>query len=547
MGNALLLDLGLVLSAGFVGAVLSRRLGQSVIVGYVLLGMLLGPYVFNLLRHPDLITMLGEVGIVLLMFFLGVEFSVKRLQKVRRSVLFIGSTELLANLAVGFLAGFLAGWTLTDRLFLAGIMAMSSSGVVAKLLFEMKRTASREAEILMGIMVFEDFIAVIYLGVLAGIVATQAVAPDTVLLAVIKAVLFYGLFLTVGSRLLNKVSGHLIQIDSEELFTAAFLGLLLLVSAGSLQLGIVPAAGAFVLGMIVDQQELAERLHQALGPFRDAFLVVFFLSFGTHLNPWVFPQVAWYVALFAPLSILAEVVVTSAAAFISGLSPRKAAAIGTGMIARGEYAMIYATLGLTAGVISPVVYNFTGLYVLLMTLLAPLFMGHSATIQRAVSRAVPATWKFAAKTVSGVMRPVILSDKEENEPVSIFTCLLLAYLGLLIMAFLNKELWLSFLFAAVGVLLILAMYRLLYRRIAAGIAQIPPADLTMEESLCCSVAGFTLRMAALVWGASLLLAAFWQLGLWFISVSLLLFVTLAYFFSRRLYTGCVYGCRLNAK
>lgn len=285
MGNALLLDLGLVLAAGFVGAVLSRRLGQSVIVGYVLLGMLLGPYVFNLLRHPDLITMLGEVGIVLLMFFLGVEFSVKRLQKVRRSVLFIGSTELLANLAVGFLAGFLAGWTLTDRLFLAGIMAMSSSGVVAKLLFEMKRTASREAEILMGIMVFEDFIAVIYLGVLAGIVATQAVAPDTVLLAVIKAVLFYGLFLTVGSRLLNKVSGHLIQIDSEELFTAAFLGLLLLVSAGSLQLGIVPAAGAFVLGMIVDQQELAERLHQALGPFRDAFLVVFFLSLWHAFKP----------------------------------------------------------------------------------------------------------------------------------------------------------------------------------------------------------------------------------------------------------------------
>jgi CPA2 family monovalent cation:H+ antiporter-2 len=544
MGNVLLLDLGIVLAAGFVGAMLSRRLGQSVIVGYVILGMVLGPYTFDLIRNPDLITMLGEIGVVLLMFFLGLEFSLKRLQRVRRSVLFIGSTELLANLAVGFLAGYLVGWSQTDRLFLAGIMAMSSSGVVAKLLFEMKRTASREAEILMGIMVYEDFIAVIYLGVLSGIVAAQAVTLDTVLLAVIKAVLFYGLFLTLGARLLGKLSKRLAQIDSEELFIAALFGLLLLVAAGSLKLGIVAAAGAFVLGMIIDHQELVERLHQTLAPFRDAFLVVFFLSFGMHLNPHAFPQVALYVALFAPLSIMAEVLVTSAASFISGLSPRKAVAIGAGMVARGEYAMIYATLGLAAGVISPLLYNFTGLYVLVMTLLAPLFMRNSAVIQRALAKVIPATWKFAAKTVSGVMRPVILSDKEEQEPVSIFTGLLLAYVGLLVTAFLNRDLPLGFLFFVLGVVLILAMYRLLNSRITAGIAQIPPGDLAMEKSICCSVAGFTLRMAALVWGASLLLAAFWQLGFWFITVSLLLFAALAYYFSRRLYTGCVDGCRL---
>jgi len=546
MGNLLLLDLGLVLAAGFAGAFLSRRFGQSVIVGYILLGLLIGPYTLDLIRHPEIITMLGDVGVVLLMFFLGLEFSIKRLQKVRRSVLFIGSTELLANLSVGFLAGFLAGWPLVDRLFLAGIMAMSSSGVVAKLLFEMKRTASREAEILMGVMVFEDFIAVIYLGVLSSIVVTQAISPEAVLLAVFKAVLFYGFFLTVGSRLLGKLTGRLAQIDSEEFFVAAMLGFLLLVAAGSQQLGIVPAAGAFVLGMIINQQELLERLHQTLAPFRDAFLVVFFLSFGTHLNPNVFPQVAFYVVLFVPLSVLTELLVTSAAAFISGLAPRKAAAIGSGMIARGEYAMIYAALGFSAGVISPVVYNFTGLYVLVMTLLAPLFMRRSDLIQSIISRAVPATWKFAAKTVSQVMRPVILSDKEKEEPVSVFTLLLLAYLGLLIVAFFNKEIWLAFLLAAVGAVMIFAMYRMLYHKIISQIAEVPPDDLIMEESSCCSVIGFTLRMAALVWGLALLLAAFWQTGFWFMAISLCFFAVLAYYFSRLLYTGCVYGCRIKS-
>jgi CPA2 family monovalent cation:H+ antiporter-2 len=545
MGNVLLLDLGLVLAAGFAGALLARRLGQSVIVGYVLLGVLLGPHTLDLIQNPDLITMLGEVGVVLLMFFLGLEFSLKRLQSVRRSVLFIGSTELLANLAVGFLAGYLAGWPLIDRLFLAGIMAMSSSGVVAKLLFEMKRTASREAEILMGVMVFEDFIAVIYLGVLAGIIAAQAVTLDTVIWSVVKAVLFYGLFLTIGARLMRRLSARLAQIDSEEQFIAALFGLLLLVAAGSLQLGVVAAAGAFLLGMVIDQQELVERLHQTLAPFRDAFVVIFFLSFGTHLNPQVFPEVALYVALFVPLSILAEVVVTSTAAFISGLSPRKAVAIGAGMVARGEYAMIYATLGLTAGVISPVLYNFTGLYVLVMTLLAPFFMRHSGIIVQAISRIVPVTWKFAAKTVSAVMRPVMLPDKEEKEPVSIFTGLLLAYIGLLIIAFLNKQMWLALILAALGAALIFAMYRLLYQRITTNFGEVSPSDLPMEESICCSVVGFTLRMAALVWGTALILAVFWQLGLWFIVVSLLVFAALAYYFSRRLYLGCVYGCRLK--
>jgi hypothetical protein len=143
------------------------------------------------------------------------------------------------------------------------------------------------------------------------------------------------------------------------------------------------------------------------------------------------------------------------------------------------------------------------------------------------------------------MRPVMLPDKEEKEPVSIFTGLLLAYLGLLMIAFLNKQLWLALVLAALGAALIFAMYRLLYHRIIVNIGEISPSDLPMEESICCSVVGFTLRMAALVWGTALFLATFWQLGLWFIVVSLLLFAVLVYYFSRRLYLGCVFGCRLK--
>ncbi len=405
--HSLFQNLGLLLLFGFLGGWLAAGRGQSVIIGYILVGAALGPNALGVITETTLVRAISELGILLLMFFLGVEFSLERLKRVRAAVLLVGTGELLANLSVGFLVGYALGWGMIERAFLAGIVAMSSSGVVAKLLIEWRRTANPEAEALMGIMVFEDFIAVLYLGVLAGLSGEGARASPAAL-SLLKATAFYALVLGMGGKFLARALTLTLRLRSEELFALLWLALIVLAGVGAAQFGLAPAAGAFLLGMISPTREsdLGERIYGRLESFRDVFLALFFLAFGMLLEPESLRRVLPLVLLVVPLSILTEVVLTSSLAFLAGFPAPVALAIGTGMIPRGEYALLYAAFGQQLGLIRSDLVQFTGWYVFVMTLLAPAFMKNTRPLYRALRRLIPAPVAFAGTLISTTLQPM---------------------------------------------------------------------------------------------------------------------------------------------
>ncbi|NTV91307.1 MAG: hypothetical protein HGA22_13265, partial [Clostridiales bacterium] len=235
MEQSLLYELGVVLILAFVAGLIVKKTGLSVIIGYMAIGLIVGPFGIGLVKDVSMLESLSEIGITLLMFFLGIEFSISKFRRIKNTVLLIGTWEVVLNLASGFGLGFLvslvSGLTLKEKLFFACITALSSSGVVAKLLFEMKRTASAESEILMGVMVYEDFIAVVLLGLLSSFAASSTISFGSVALPVAKAALFYLIFIAAGIFVIHKLIDYLAAIESQELFTALVLGLVFITGA----------------------------------------------------------------------------------------------------------------------------------------------------------------------------------------------------------------------------------------------------------------------------------------------------------------------------
>lgn len=524
--HSLILELGLVFFFGFLGAYLAHKIGQSVIVGYIVLGTLIGPNVLGLVKEVDLIHTLAELGVVFLMFFLGLEFSISRFSQIKNSALIVGSTKILAQMGAGLLIGLMLGWSDIDRLFLAAIVAISSSGVTAKLLFDLKRTATRDAEVLMGVMVFEDFVAIITLGILTGIAVTGMVQVGAAGMVATKAILFYAAFIIVVAKGFPYIAGWLEQLDSDELFVAVIAGAVLLAAAGAVELGLPSAAGAFVLGMIINSKDLEERIHRKIAPFKDGFLVVFFLAFGMLINPTLIPKVAWLLGIVLAVSIFIELTVSTSVAFLGGLPPLAAVAVGTGLVSRGEYAMIYATVGNQTGAISPELYQLTGVYVFAMTLAAPLLMRNTKKIKKLYSFFIPNPLKCGLLVFSRSMAPLMFPDYYNIKVYPkrwLFAAVFVGYLLVVIRAFGITDLNVLVPLTAAGFILVWAVRFMLQK----GFLFVNQETTEHLEGLSCSPSTaccFTLKTLTVLFSTALLISVFWGFNILFSVVTLLLFV-----------------------
>jgi monovalent cation:H+ antiporter-2, CPA2 family len=430
MHNSIIFDLGIVLIIGFLTASFMKKIGLSVIIGYMVSGLLIGPYGLKLISQTTTIEQLSELGVVFLMFFLGLEFSINKFKRIKNSVFFIGTYEVIFNLLLGFSVGLLLGMTFIQNLFMSCIIALSSSGVVAKLLFEMKKTASYEAEILMGVMVFEDFFAIVLLGVLSSISITKSIQLGSIFKALSTAAIFYIFMILLGVFVINKFIDYLTKIESQELFTALMLGVILLVGWAAASLGLASAAGAFLLGMIIVSYDVEERVHRTVSSFKDIFLIVFFISFGTLLNPAKIPAILLMILIAVPISVLGEILITSSAAYFCGFNGKRSLSIGSSMIARGEYSLIFASVGLTSGAISETLYQFTGVYVFIMTLIAPVAIKNSEAILGLFNSLVPNIILEKSQMISTSLKPILMPDKKEDKHNYTFLILFYSYLFL---------------------------------------------------------------------------------------------------------------------
>jgi K+:H+ antiporter subunit KhtU len=383
---AVLTQLGAVAVGLAVLARLGHRTGLSPIPLYLLAGVGLsagGPIEIS----SGLIEIGSQIGIVLLLVLLGVEYTGEELASNLRSGLPAGTVDLVLNLTPGFALGLLLGWGPLAALLLGGVTWVSSSGVVAKLLADLDRVGNRETPTILSILVMEDMAMAIYLPAVAALIVGGGVAAAVGSLAV--AIIAAAIALVVALRFGGVIS-RVIFHDSDEVLLLSIFGLLLLVAGLAERLQVSAAVGAFLVGIALSGP-VADRARGLLGPLRDLFAAAFFLFFGLSIDA---SSIADDLPLAAGLAIVTtgtKIATGWWAAGRAGVGPRARMRAGTALVARGEFSIVIAGLGVTAGV-EPELGPLAAAYVLLTALVGPIVARASDTVLAAARllRAVPA-------------------------------------------------------------------------------------------------------------------------------------------------------------
>jgi CPA2 family monovalent cation:H+ antiporter-2 len=352
--SELMFQLGAIMLLAFIAASLARRTSQSVMIGYIVIGVVIGPNIsvtllgheYNgLIRDMSLIQLLSSIGLVMLMFFVGLEFSFSKLKRVRTPAIILAVIDTSVGLFVGFLFASYMGWPLIDSLFLAGVISMSSTSIAMKVLFDLKRISSPEVEFLIGLVVVETFIAMIILSVASGMIVQPDANPVGYGELILGIVAFYAFFIWIAMWAVPRVVALFSKIDNDELFILFVLGIVFLTSGLASLMRVPPIIGAFFVGMILAESKVTSRIQVKLDSFKDAFVAIFFTAFGMMIDPALFGKVIWMVLLAIPIVILYEAFVMSSVSFFLGFAPRASATIGTSMCGRGVESILYASVG----------------------------------------------------------------------------------------------------------------------------------------------------------------------------------------------------------
>jgi monovalent cation:H+ antiporter-2, CPA2 family len=363
----LLIEIGAIVLALAVLARVAARIGISPIPLYLLGGLAFGEGgLVPLVISEEFIGAGAQIGVVLLLFMLGLEYTADDLVKSLRTSARDGVIDFLANFTPGYLAGLIIGFGPVDSLFLGGITYISSSGVVAKLLEDLGWTGNRETPIVLSILVFEDLAMAVILPILGAVALGGTVAG--ILGSVAAALTVVVLILTLASRHGDRLS-HRLFSGSDEVNLLTVLGIMLIVAGIAEQLHVSAAVGAFLVGIGVSG-EAADRARPLLAPLRDLFAGVFFVFFGLSISPGTLPSAAAVVLVLALVTGATKAAVGWWAAGRAGIGRNGRRRSATVLIARGEFSMVIAGLGVTAGVGGQLA-NIAAGYVLIMATVGP--------------------------------------------------------------------------------------------------------------------------------------------------------------------------------
>ncbi len=266
--------------------------------------------------------------------------------------------------------------------------------------------------------------------------------------------------------------------------------------------------------MVIVSYDVEERLHRTVAAFKDIFLIIFFISFGMLLDPKQIPGILWMILIVVPVTILGEIVITSSSAFFSGFTSRSSISIGTSMIARGEYSLIFASMGFATGAISESLYQFTGVYVFIMTLIAPIAMKNSEKIKHVISFGVPRFLKYGAKLVSITMRPILLPEEADLREERGYKFLVLSamYMVIMVLSFIMDSLYLLIALAVAGLAVIFFLRKLFIIKIKKLEAQIDFGRMHQGPYSMHDISTFIANVFTGFLSIVLLGASFWNFG-----------------------------------
>lgn len=389
----MLQDFAVITVAAAVALILFRKLKQPAILGYLLVGVLIGP--FTLPHSPvgnvESIRLLADVGLVVLLFALGLELGWDRIRRVGLRVVLIGVIEVSLMVIIGYQVGKMLGWSANDALFLGAAVSISSSAVIVKMLNDTGDLKTIRGRLVVGILVVEDFAAVVLLSALTGIATTGASSHADVAGIIGKLVLFVVVALIIGRLFASRITAILVRFRSTEMLLLGSLGLCFGLALLADELGMSAAAGAFLMGTVLGDTIHAPRIARITSPVRDLLAAIFFVSIGMLAN---FAELGKYLGpavVVTAVVVLGKLIATTAGAFLTGHGGQTSVSVGTATTQSGEFSLAMAKVGAEHGVVGPLLYPVVTLTTVVTSFTYPFLYRSAPAITGFLERVSP-TW-----------------------------------------------------------------------------------------------------------------------------------------------------------
>ena len=392
----LIIDLAVILGVAGIVTLLFQKIRQPIVLGYLISGIIIGPYTppHTLVSDIPNIKILSELGIIFLMFFLGLDFSFRKLARVGLSAGLTGLIEVVLMILIGFGTGKLLHWSFYDCLFLGAALAISSTTIIIKAVDELGLLKTRFAELMFGVLVVEDLIAILLLVVLTTFVTTHNIILTDVLASMLQLILVVGGWFILGYFLIPTLLQKIMQYANNESMTVFSLGLCLFLVCIAAYFNYSIALGAFIMGSILAETPLVSHIERLIQPIKDMFAALFFVSVGMLVNPELIIKQWPAVISLTLITIFGKLIVTSLGAFLTGQSINTALRVGFGMAQVGEFSFIIAGLGIALNVTSSALYPIIVAVSCLTTFTTPYLIRLSGVMVEALDGYLPSRVKY---------------------------------------------------------------------------------------------------------------------------------------------------------
>ena len=387
----LLKDFAVIMVVAGAVTLLFRRLRQPVILGYLIAGLLIGPYTFPTPLVTDIhtINMLAELGLVLLLFGLGLEFSWQKIREVGLSVLIIGGIEIITMICLGYGLGRIMGWSHTDCLFLGAALHISSSAIIIKILRDMGRLHLLSSRLIVGILVVEDFAAITIIAILSGVSTTGMTSFGDIGALILKLAIFVISSLVFGTLIVPRIIRFTHRFKSREALLIISLGLCFAMALIGRYLGLSVAVGAFIMGSLIGETEQSEEIIDVLTPVRDMFAALFFVTIGMLININLFREFLIPAIIVSVVFTLGKILSNTIATFISGHHSKTCLQVGMGLPQMGEFSLVITKVGVDHAVVAPFLYPVIALSTALTSITAPYIARSTDTVITFIDRVSP--------------------------------------------------------------------------------------------------------------------------------------------------------------
>ncbi|AZF50469.1 MULTISPECIES: cation:proton antiporter [unclassified Pseudomonas] len=384
-------DLAVIMLVAGVVTILFHRLKQPVVLGYIVAGFIIGPYTppFGLIHDEDTIKTLAELGVIFLMFCLGLEFSLRKLFKVGATAFIAAFLEIILMIWIGYEIGQWFDWNTMDSLFLGAILAISSTTIIVKALNDLKMKNQRFAQLIFGVLIVEDILGIGIIALLSSIAVSGTVSSGEVFSTVGKLSLFMIVALVIGILLVPRLLAYVAKFESNEMLLITVLGLCFGFCLLVVKLEYSMVLGAFLIGAIMAESRQLIKIERLIEPVRDMFSAIFFVAIGLMIDPQILLQYAWPIAVITVAVVLGKMLSCGLGAFIAGNDGRTSLRVGMGLSQIGEFSFIIAALGMTLQVTSDFLYPVAVAVSAITTLLTPYLIRGADPLSLKIAAVMP--------------------------------------------------------------------------------------------------------------------------------------------------------------